>query len=273
MYVIVEFLETGEVEAVPDTWIQENSVLWPPHSSGTIKNLIKNHGAPKECWITYEIRKLTTASDYDKARQKLRMAEYTSDLQSEEDNSTQKRKKRPTLRYISETDSDLEVSPPLKKKAMGRSFLPLPPPPPMQQQSVSVVPEETTQQARQRDTCSAVQRQILRMLEEMREDVAHNARTLNTILKATSRGQEQLEGATLPEGVTFPLQTMEELEHLEVLLEDSSVEKSMIAYLHITGREQSSEIGRRVLPKSHYLVSLATAFIAREGKHREAQAF
>ncbi|XP_014673062.1 PREDICTED: uncharacterized protein LOC106813445 [Priapulus caudatus] len=123
MYVIIEFTETGEVEAVPDTWLRDDSVLWPPHSSGTIQNLIKNRGAPKECWNTYEIRQLTTASHYEKARQRLRKAEYTSDLQSDEDNGTQKRKKRPTLRYIEESDSDRAGGfPHTKKENDGERF-------------------------------------------------------------------------------------------------------------------------------------------------------
>ncbi|KAI0236521.1 hypothetical protein LSAT2_009681 [Lamellibrachia satsuma] len=110
MYYIVEFVESDpkEIELVPECWLTESGgCFWPPFKQ--ITKAIKTCQSPDGNWQVYRVRKLCTASTYEIGRNKLPEAEYTSDLHSSDGTELlQKRKKRPTARYVTLPLSDDE---------------------------------------------------------------------------------------------------------------------------------------------------------------------
>ncbi|XP_014672136.1 PREDICTED: uncharacterized protein LOC106812707 [Priapulus caudatus] len=130
---------------------------------------MKNHGAPKEYWNTYEIRQITTAKGKTKAKQRqsihLTCSQRRTMVRRKERKGTQLNR-IVTWRFPPHT----------KKKAMERGSLPLPPSPPTMLQKSMPVADETTQQACQRerhaqqwsDSSSGCWRRCARMLHRTR---------------------------------------------------------------------------------------------------------
>ena len=58
-FVIVEFVEKKEVEAVPSTWLRNTKgklkCLWPP--SGSISILVNTYTTPAPNWTKFNVRK------------------------------------------------------------------------------------------------------------------------------------------------------------------------------------------------------------------------
>ncbi|XP_014675058.1 PREDICTED: uncharacterized protein LOC106815139 [Priapulus caudatus] len=119
------------------------------------------------------------------------------------------------------------------------------------------VAEEAVQEARQRATCSAVERQLMLMIEAMRDDVAQNRKILHQLLKGAREGPEY----ALPAAVKslLPIASMEDVENIELSLQDTAVETAMIAYLHETGGGSTKEIVRRIM-RIPMTTELATQF-------------
>lgn len=57
MYAVVEFLEEDTVEAVPQTWLNDNMCYWPPIStkSSEIKKMIKGAKVPGLNWRMFNV--------------------------------------------------------------------------------------------------------------------------------------------------------------------------------------------------------------------------
>ncbi|KAK4885823.1 hypothetical protein RN001_002094 [Aquatica leii] len=117
-YSVVEFTDAdgGGLALVNCKWFtpQKKEVFWPPYKNPSLFNkALKNGESPEISWKSYSIkRNYYQSSNYDAARKKLKLAEDTSDLQS--DNSEQPIKKarikRPPKRlYLNSSDeSNLE---------------------------------------------------------------------------------------------------------------------------------------------------------------------
>ncbi|XP_046145220.1 uncharacterized protein LOC123988599 [Osmia bicornis bicornis] len=118
-WTVVRFVEDGTIEAVPSAWVRGDLCHWPPLHRNGLTAAIKRSEPVNLSWPTHTIQifKHGIFDTYIKAREKARIAEETSDLQSEVE--TMRRRKR-TRRFVSseseESDSD---------------FLTLPSPPPM----------------------------------------------------------------------------------------------------------------------------------------------
>lgn len=117
-YSVVEFTDAdgGGLALVNCKWFtpRKKEVFWPPYKNPSLFNkALKNGESPEISWKSYSIkRNYYQSSNYDAARKKLKLAEDTSDLQS--DNSEQPIKKarikRPPKRlYLNSSDeSNLE---------------------------------------------------------------------------------------------------------------------------------------------------------------------
>ncbi|KAK2181461.1 hypothetical protein NP493_397g02016 [Ridgeia piscesae] len=110
MYVIVEFALDGSIALIHEKWMTtEKSCMWPGSKSAMkIDKAVRSGMEPDSSFQAHECRVLYTSSFYDKARKKLQQAEMTSDLATEaEEETPKKRQKRPTSRYLlSDSDSD-----------------------------------------------------------------------------------------------------------------------------------------------------------------------
>ncbi|XP_018572378.1 uncharacterized protein LOC108911826 isoform X2 [Anoplophora glabripennis] len=85
-WTIVKFDQEDSVEAVPSTWIVGNSCYWPPTTNQErITSAIRRHDIPSTCWPQHKISLLKNAvfDNYTEARQKTKIAEYSSDLNEE----------------------------------------------------------------------------------------------------------------------------------------------------------------------------------------------
>lgn len=121
-WTIVKFIEENTVEAVPSNWLVGDRCYWPPYSREKLIYSIRNYDEPNTCWPSYNISIFCNGifNSYLEARNKTKVAEYTSDLNDEDAKSRKYRKKK--NHTISSEESEVEYtgklpSPPLKPKA------------------------------------------------------------------------------------------------------------------------------------------------------------
>lgn len=122
-FAVVEFTASQTVEVVPMKWLsaEEDLCYWPPFKSGKVAQLVKEQQEANNAWKQHAVRILGKAVSYERAREKLSMAEDTSDINSDCD---RKRKRRAARRYLSyDSCSDDEPA------EMTRPFV-VPSPPP-----------------------------------------------------------------------------------------------------------------------------------------------
>ncbi|XP_071791696.1 uncharacterized protein [Asterias amurensis] len=111
MYAVVVFTETNEVELVPTNWLSRSTdtVMWPPfRSSATLTKATRERLRPEvDTWLLFKIRLLCTTQSYEVGRQKVRMAEDTSDVQTaQEETQPSKRKRRRPTSWTSSDESE-----------------------------------------------------------------------------------------------------------------------------------------------------------------------
>ncbi|KAK4876448.1 hypothetical protein RN001_012870 [Aquatica leii] len=128
-WTVVQFLDDETVEAVPSPWIQgTNECHWPTLPSEKLRQAIKKWEPLNTCWATHKIRifRNATFDDYLLATQKAELAQQTSDLNSEIDDSTQPiqitRSRRKVQKILSSSDESFNCSdlpePPKIKSAL-----------------------------------------------------------------------------------------------------------------------------------------------------------
>ncbi|XP_076664783.1 uncharacterized protein LOC143367053 [Andrena cerasifolii] len=105
---VIKFLEDGFVEAVPSSWLEGEFSFWPPIAAKMVTAVIKKCEPPPPSWPKHQVKLLTrvTFDTYLKAREKARLAEDTSDLQSDEPPA--KRRRIPKT-FWSSKDSGNEI--------------------------------------------------------------------------------------------------------------------------------------------------------------------
>ncbi|XP_046544153.1 uncharacterized protein LOC124254284 [Haliotis rubra] len=117
MYKLVIFTDDNELAVVPSNWLDGTGFcLWPPFKSTTkLSKAVQIQQCACDSWKAYPICLLpggesgklhlsynNNIDNYERAREKLRLAEDTSDLQtadSEEDENTTRHSKR-RKRYV-----------------------------------------------------------------------------------------------------------------------------------------------------------------------------
>ncbi|KAK7162479.1 hypothetical protein R3I93_006709 [Phoxinus phoxinus] len=113
MYHIVDFLDTGDTEVVPTSWVKDGRSLWPPYKVREKCNRVVMRGdPPDESWPSYNIRIRATKNTFSEAWLLLPRALQTADLQTEDDEdhrpAYKKRKRRVTYRlFDSESEDDI----------------------------------------------------------------------------------------------------------------------------------------------------------------------
>ncbi|XP_036141272.1 uncharacterized protein LOC114254184 [Monomorium pharaonis] len=115
MYCVVEFDQVAEggLAIVHANWLtlQKKEVFWPPYKDhGRFKRALKKEEEINtNTWDIYGIvRSFYETDDLDKARQKLSVAEVTSDLNTEPEENLQSRKRFRTLPIRLQESSDDE---------------------------------------------------------------------------------------------------------------------------------------------------------------------
>ncbi|CAG9825803.1 unnamed protein product [Phaedon cochleariae] len=114
-WTIVKFLQDHSVAAVPTTWINNYMCFWPPFTPQKVSVAIKSQDF-NTCWPSYKVDMFRNATydNYETARGKAKIAEDTSDLNSEADEISNVRPSRRTRKKIissSDEDSDTTIIP------------------------------------------------------------------------------------------------------------------------------------------------------------------
>ncbi|XP_077550914.1 uncharacterized protein LOC144164277 isoform X2 [Haemaphysalis longicornis] len=108
-YHIVEFVDEQTVEVVPDKWLTSNKkCFWPP-GPGNKSAFARKGRSPAKGWKRFNAAIKGTYTNYDDARRKLEVAQFTSDLESED---TERRKTSRPARYESGAPQTVPPPPP-----------------------------------------------------------------------------------------------------------------------------------------------------------------
>lgn len=141
----MEFTAVNEVEVVPTNWLTggEKQCYWPNRfKAGKLSLAVKNAVAPSHEFKPLAVRVLYKGS-YDQARRKLALAELTSDLQTDDENTTSKRVACPNPRYESGTEESEEEDVSSRPKQARKSPHPPPPPPPVISLQIPTTPRSS----------------------------------------------------------------------------------------------------------------------------------
>ncbi|XP_064596247.1 uncharacterized protein LOC135462880 [Liolophura sinensis] len=246
-YAVVMFVVSRTVAVISTAWFtsdEEDECYWPPASnSAKVKKMLQTGAVPTQSWKKFNIRVLGKAADLTKAEFKLRRSEFTSDLQTEteeEGPSTSKRRPKPNQWYLDSdwepqaavvsdlSDSDSEsidqalILPP---PAPSMADTPITPPPPS-----AATPERRPATLPSAVSISGLSQEIHHLKKVvlksvgLLEKVLENQRILQSVMESILRKDHgQVQDRELPEGVTFPLKTMEDFDALDALLMESSV--------------------------------------------------
>lgn len=118
---VVHFLDENLVEIVPSNWlINFKKCLWPiGFGAQKIMSAIKNSIKPQNNWRVCSIKVLSKSiiSDFNQATKTADMAQFTSDIetiQNQDNESSLKRKRKPNKKYtntvMSSSDSEVDIS-------------------------------------------------------------------------------------------------------------------------------------------------------------------
>ncbi|XP_076849014.1 uncharacterized protein LOC143497115 [Brachyhypopomus gauderio] len=95
-FAVVEFREGGTVAIIPNKWLhgpEKNECYWPVGHKD-VNKAVRDCTNPQENWERYRIRVLGEAVSYTQAREKLKKAEMTSDLQTDSEAERGPRRRR-----------------------------------------------------------------------------------------------------------------------------------------------------------------------------------
>ncbi|XP_071835294.1 uncharacterized protein [Apostichopus japonicus] len=277
-YAVVVFTEEDGVSMVPISWcIDDSNCYWPPYKSTLrFQKSVRMEETPGANWTTHAIRILSRTDSYDKARMQMIRAEDTSDLQSDAE-TTNKRRKRVNRKYLSsdedadeDSDNDNLVaapSPPLPPSTSSvlstpsrRALLSASSPNDSQPSlNSSYATSSGFAETPSSGYCSesnlainATNRTILRLLTELKSDVKElkqQVRVNNMLLKdMTVARPEEDEEFALPEGITIPVGSLEELINLDDCIEtNKALERYLLKRLSILGGNTLKECVKRIL--------------------------
>nr|CAB3263141.1 uncharacterized protein LOC104265552 [Phallusia mammillata] len=289
MYAVVEFTQhDGEcsVEIIPQLWLENDGQCcrWPPYQDNTkITKAVKNQINALPSWPKYGIERIMYQTDsYLKAREKLKLAEDFSDLQTDTDHTPKaKRKKRPIIRYDDEDTEDEVCSRPKKRSApvvpLLRTSSAITESQLKEQllnnevftserhhivssdDTIEVSPSSSSIESTRRHKSktastqrtierpyytipTTVEKKILASLEQIKLLIANNTSLIRSLANANS-----LSEVILPPGIELPLDNMETLNTVEELLSDCKTEKQLTSFLGGIGGKDVANTTRNIM--------------------------
>ncbi|CAH1154501.1 unnamed protein product [Phaedon cochleariae] len=126
-WTIVQFDDLS-VAAVPTNWIQGELCHWPSYLQTKLANAIRKCEPLNTCWPVHHIKifRNATYDDYMTARNKSKVAEETSDLASDYENISKRRRVQKVLSSSDDslTESILPVAPKLRLPTKNNAEIP-----------------------------------------------------------------------------------------------------------------------------------------------------
>ncbi|XP_052807826.1 uncharacterized protein LOC128236763 [Mya arenaria] len=265
-------------------------VRYPPYKTDLrIRKAARSREPPSENWTYEQVKKiLYQDEDYEKVSLRMKKAEETSDLAtSDEERSKRKRKPAKKL-YESDSDSDLsdDNEGPKRKPASSSALTSDSPgsqslfaatrctytPPPLPSLRMSAVSSPSVSHRPPQATPSPVAggcsstpvrpvqaplahsigtgavTQILTILEEMREEQRGIKRLLNQLVLQGGPVPDNMNA--LPEGISFPVSSLEAMEALEELLQDANNATAVARYMYTIGGVDIREMVDRFMKET-----------------------
>lgn len=281
-YAVVEFTDENEVDVVPVRWLANKDTMcqWPTYRmTAKITKAVKANIAPNAEFRPLSVRVLAKTADYNDARKKLSKATYSSDLQTdaeENENVGSRKTKRPSRFESSDSENDQQEvelngqqqtrkSPrKIQKKIAPPSLPSLPTPPSLPSLQKKPKTKETTSSTTslfdKTPSSSAMEKRIINCLEKIMTNVEEIKvqMHLNTqLLQATMTKVDGIESrpavgaqeidSGMQLNVCFPLETQEDVEKLEDILQDKEKSKTLVRSLSTIGGENTKATVRRLL--------------------------
>uniref|UniRef100_A0A8W8HST2 DUF4806 domain-containing protein n=1 Tax=Magallana gigas TaxID=29159 RepID=A0A8W8HST2_MAGGI len=233
---------------------------WPNRfKAGKLSLAVKNAVAPSHEFKPLAVRVLYKGS-YDQARRKFALAELTSDLQTDDENTTSKRVACPNPRYESRTEESEEEEEDVSSRPKKARKSPPPPPPPVidadtndttiirKDRSMSITLPSLFDRTPDRNIgASAMDRKLLTQIEEIKVKVNLNTKLLHALMrKIDNIGSSCTEDNTELLDQTFPLATRQDIHNLESRL-DEELKGNLIKILSGIGGETLKSTVRRLL--------------------------
>ncbi|XP_059152419.1 uncharacterized protein LOC131950950 [Physella acuta] len=271
MYHLLETVEDNVrmVMVVPDVWLLagKNQCYWP--STPTAGDAwVRNAKEPCESWQIFTYEKILHSNvSYEKIKSLERKALDKSDVESS--GSEPHRQSRPTIRWSPNDDSESSESSPARKKqcrvgVRRRSRSPIPsikylPQPPEASKAVPKPPASYAQFSASPSFSGFTQQSTDQLMPFFKKIMENNAELLEEIrrlhrkvdrleAKLNGMGEDMPETIqSLPEGYTFPLETVEQMVSLDSCLNDTAVQKRMSLYLSNYGGKNARHGLFRVL--------------------------
>ncbi|XP_067208803.1 uncharacterized protein [Linepithema humile] len=311
-YVVVEFDEKhgGGVAAVNNAWLTplKKEVFWPPYKDQNKfdKALKTGETVDTEKWTLYSISRIFYRSDdLVKIREKLKQSEIISNLESEEENESirKKRKRIPNKRICSSSDDEQEEQrkkqlprPPLVKQinvnntskrlekdfTLARSDSPLPISTLNTSENISPSVTSTASNSVNNNinisTTPRSHRQFIHTVDNFEKLVSliatvkeQNDEILRWMNRQNTKNINNVTG--LPDTpFAFPLKTVEELDQLDVYLKTNNDDNiALSAYLSSLGGNHVPSKTNRILK---YILTDAVAInFNYYGKRSQKRAF
>ncbi|XP_038063419.1 uncharacterized protein LOC119734137 [Patiria miniata] len=191
IYAVVEFVGEQSVALAAESWLVDNetSVMWPPYKSQTrVDKAVKKREPPTDGYQKFPCRVLYKTSSYEKGLAKVRKAEDISDLATDAECAgiPVKRKSRPNPRYQdSDSSSDEDRPGPShtiqrgnqQKHHPAATSAPKTPPRALPSPPSSLISQWPA------PVCTATEKKILTMLEEVKIFQAENRAMLISICR------------------------------------------------------------------------------------------
>ncbi|XP_014675318.1 PREDICTED: uncharacterized protein LOC106815378 [Priapulus caudatus] len=263
MFTVVVFKDTNEVELVASNWLKKEYAYWPPlQSSSAIGKAVRDRLEPDlKTWSPYKIRVLCTCHSYEDGRKKVKRAEETSDVQTDDGEGSRKRKRKPP-QWLSDSEEEDDAAitcalPSSASRIQGaqgtrprNKELPKAPRPsalpPHQQEEQSFTPPR-----RNGPTLSSFEREMVKAIATMQTaiDGIAAAQVAQRKLLGKVLAKVEVDGSLseLPEDIKLPLDTVNAVEELERKLDDSGVRRALVHHLSLIGGSSIKEFVRRVM--------------------------
>ncbi|XP_076285091.1 uncharacterized protein LOC143211370 isoform X1 [Lasioglossum baleicum] len=258
---IVQFVKDGTVEAVPSAWLLNGYCYWPSLPPNRLANAIKKCEEINTGWEKHKVKCFIngTFDDYAKARSKAKVAEETSDLQSEAE--PPKKRKRQKNKHVSSSDTDddsnslisLRLPPTLRihetldvctnnNEIYNRENIP----------TKSVVINENQETSQLDNNSNTVQKYLKTIIEQQHllrsimTDVLSRVEGLEKSLKEHSApGQKRPSIFKL--NILFPINCEQELQKFETHLQDENNFRDAVHELATLGGTNNYNFVKRVM--------------------------
>ncbi|CAL9700055.1 unnamed protein product [Knipowitschia caucasica] len=246
MYHLIEFVENKLLSIAPSVWVEDGMCFWPPfQNDARIDRACRKKELPGDDWLKFDIRILKTCDQYLEVRQTLQRALTcsTSDLQSDEEHAGPRKRKRKTNHFYGDSGSESSEPEPRKEKRKA-PFIPPPPPPTTQ----AMAKEHTPTSPLNLTFLKATQIQILGLLEAIKLQQEQLMLKVNYLQSKVCATPSQSE-VNFPEAVTFPLNTLEDVERMEAWIRGTNMElkQQVIKKLSAIGGQDHKKVTWNIL--------------------------